>query len=68
MSAHKPTLSIPTARRTPRRPNVNGEFAHGTPDEHLARVLARRRAVMLGSYWSALGREDLEDALAQATL
>lgn len=49
-------------------PPSAGSTRTTTPDEHLVRVLARRRAVLLGSYWFALGREDLEDALAQATL
>jgi hypothetical protein len=39
-----------------------------TPDELVARVVARKRAALLGSYRNALGREDLEDAFGQAVL
>lgn len=42
--------------------------AIGNPDEQLARVLARKRAGLLSGHWHALGREDLEEALAQAVL
>lgn len=52
-------------RRAGARPRLP---AVSTPDELVARVLARERVMLLASHRHALGREDLEDALGQAVL